>query len=43
MTAVFMVISVIGDFIVGIVETIFNTIFGQSTGDFLDMEIKKTP
>ena len=43
MTAVFMVISVIGDFIVGIVETIFNTIFGQSTGGFFGYGNQKDP
>jgi uncharacterized membrane protein YqaE (UPF0057 family) len=43
MTAVLMIVGVIGDLITGIVETIFNTIFGQSVGGFFGQGTQKDP
>jgi uncharacterized membrane protein YqaE (UPF0057 family) len=42
-TAIMMVIKTIGDLITGIIETIFNTIFGQSTGGFFGQGPQKNP
>ena len=43
MTSVLMIISVIGDVLTGIIETIFNTVFGQSTGGFFGQGPQKDP
>ena len=42
-TAVMMVIKSVGDIIIGIIETIFNTVFGQSIGGFFGQGPQKDP
>jgi uncharacterized membrane protein YqaE (UPF0057 family) len=42
-TGIFMVLAVVGDFIKAIIETIFNTIFGQSNGGFFGHGNQKDP
>ena len=42
-TAIMLVIKSIGNIITGIIETIFNTIFGQSTGGFFGQGPQKDP
>ena len=42
-TGIGLVISTLGDLIKGIIETIFNTIFGQSNGGFFGQEKQKDP
>jgi uncharacterized membrane protein YqaE (UPF0057 family) len=42
-TSIMLVIKSIGDIIIGIIETIFNTVFGQSTGGFFGQGPQKDP
>ena len=42
-TGLYLVLKVVGEFIVAIIETIFNTIFGQSNGGFFGHGTQKDP